>query len=198
LRRVPTLAVALFAALYAVAAWLYPGGTRSEPMRVGFSFVHNYWCDLLDAVAYSGRPNPARPVGLVAMGVLSVGLAVLWWSVPALWCDAPGRAWLVRLSGLASAACLPLVGTAHHDRAIDVAGAFGVVAFVATMSALGRRSGRALTTLAAIALGLSVVNYALWRAHVGLGALPLVQKGAFAAFLGWVVVVARRVEAATA
>ena len=47
----PIASVALFVGLYFVAAALYPGGTRAEPSRVGFSFADNYWCDVLDGPA---------------------------------------------------------------------------------------------------------------------------------------------------
>jgi len=192
--RVPALCVAAFVLLYAVAAWLYPGGTRAEPDRVGFSFLDNYWCDLLDEVTYGGRQNPARPVALVATLILSGGLATLWWSVPASCPDAPRRAAVARVSGLGSAGVVPFIASSHHDVAIDVAGLLGALAFVAAMSALGDRAGRMLRAVASLALALSVTNYVLWRTRVGLPILPIVQKGAFMAFLGWIVTLALRAD----
>jgi hypothetical protein len=186
--------VAAFVLLYTVAAWLFPGGTRAEPDRVGFSFLDNYWCDLLDEVTYGGRQNPARPVALVATIILSAGLATLWWSVPASCPDAPRRAALARVSGLGSAMVIPLIASSHHNVAIDVAGLLGAVAFVAAMSALGHRAGRMLRAVASLALALSVTNYVLWRTQIGLPMLPIVQKGAFMAFLGWIVALALRVD----
>jgi len=192
--RVPALSVAAFVLLYAVAACLYPGGTRADPGRVGFSFLDNYWCDLLDEVTYGGRQNPARSVALVATLILSAGLATLWWNVPASCPDAPRRAAVARFSGLGSAAVIPFIASPHHNAAIDVAGLLGAVAFVAAMSALGNRAGRMLRAAASLALALSVTNYVLWRTRVGLPMLPIVQKGAFMAFLGWIVVLALRVD----
>jgi protein-S-isoprenylcysteine O-methyltransferase Ste14 len=189
---VPAPSVVAFVVLYAVAAWLYPGGTKADPNRTGFSFVDNYWCDLLDDVTYGGHPNRARPVAILATLVLSAGMGVLWSSVPVLCPGRPRRAGVARVCGVASAIMTPFIATSFHDLAIDLAGLLGSVAFVATMSALGQRAGRALGVLAAVALALSVVDYVLWRTHLGLAFLPLVQKGAFATFLGWLFVVGLR------
>ncbi len=187
-----------FVALHASAAWLYPGGTRSDPGRVGISFADNYWCDLLDATTYGGRHNPARPVAVLAMLALCAGLAVLWWSVPALFPRARRRGFAVRVLGLASGAITPLVATPAHDLAIEVAGCLGVAGFVTTFSALGSTGGRALELVAWFALATATSNFVIWRTGIGLGWLPLVQKAAFASFLAWMVLMACRLRRETA
>jgi hypothetical protein len=155
--------------------------------------VDNYWCDLLDATTYGGRPNPSRSIALAAMVVLCAGLSVLWWTVPALFQDARRRGRLVRFAGLASAVVTPLVGTPLHDWAIDAAGLCGVAAFGATMSAMGNRGERASSFLAALTLSLALANFVVWQTGLGLVVLPLIQKVAFASVLLWVVVTSRRV-----
>ena len=191
----PLLGVFAFAVLYVVAACVYPGGTRADPTLPGFSFVHNYWCDLLDATTYGGHANDARPVARAAMIVFCAGLAVLWMAAPRLFGRAERRAWVVRLAGLGSAAVIPWVGMGFHDLAVQAAGVLGGAAFVTTLTALPaeqgflRRSG--LGVLALIA-----VNYFIWETRIGIGALPLVQKVAFAAVLAWVVVFGLRLRGA--
>jgi hypothetical protein len=121
---------------------------------------------------------------------------VLWWTAPALFPNAPGRAALVRLSGLASAAITPLVATRYHDLAINLAALPGVVGFVTTLTAIGGRAGIAIRVLGWSALSLVVVNYLEWETGIGRPATPLVQKFAFAAFLSWVVLTALRLRGA--
>ncbi len=196
LRRVsllPAFSAVAFAGLYALAAWVYPGGTKGDPRRVGFSLVDNYWCDLLDGTTYGGRPNPSRPIAQVAMVVLCAGLSVLWWTVPTLIPGARRRGRLVRSAGLASVALAPFVGTSLHNLAIDGAAPLGTVAFAATMSAMGTGGGRAWTFLAWSALSLSVGTFLIWQTGTGLCVLPLVQKAAFGTMLGWIVLTSRRV-----
>lgn len=195
----PIASVALFVGLYVVAAASYPGGTRAEPSRVGFSFADNYWCDVLDTTTYGGRPNPAAPIALGATVVLALGLAVLWWLAPALFPAARVRAFVVRGAGVASGLVTPLIGTQHHDLVINVAVLAGTVAFVIAMTAVRAREGRHLVALAVFAFAAATTNFVMWRAGWGseLHALPLVQKGAFAFFLAWVFAFALRVRRAT-
>jgi hypothetical protein len=190
---IPAFSVGVFTGLYGLSAWFYPGGTKDDPSRVGFSLVYNYWCDLLDATTYGGRPSPSRPIALAGMIVLCAGLSVLWWTVPALFRDARGRGWLVRSAGLASAVVTPLVGTPLHDWAIDTAGLLGIAAFGATVSATGNHGGRASSFLATLTLLLAVTNFIVWQTGAGLLVLPFIQKLAFVSFLLWVVLMSRRV-----
>jgi hypothetical protein len=193
---VPIAAVLTFAVLYAAAAVIFPGGTRAEPGRTGFSFVHNYWCDLMDATTYGGRANPARPVALAAMVVLCGGLAVLWLAAPALFPRAPRRGWVVRVAGVACALVAPFAGAGFHDSAIRVAVALGAVGFVTTLTAL--EPARAGTSTLRIAgwcvLAVVAVNYFIWETGIGLPILAAVQKVAFIGFLTWVVLLALRLR----
>ena len=189
----PIASVSIFIALYSLAAFLYPGGTRIDPARRGFSFFDNYWCDLLDVTTYGGFANPARPVALTAMTILCAGLGMLWWAAPVLFPAATRRARVVRASGVGCALLVPCVGSTFHDLAIHCAGLLGVVAFVATVTATGAL-GRRSTFVAWCVLVIVAVNYIVWQTRVGLQFLPFIQKIAFAAFLAWVILLSLRVR----
>jgi hypothetical protein len=186
---VPILAVGAFVASYVVAAVLYPGGTYEDPTRRTYSFLHNYFCDLLDAQTKAGRMNPARPVAIAGTVVLCAGLSVLWWNVPRLFPSARRRATLVRGAGLASGLITPWVATRAHDAAIRGGIAFGVIGFAATMTAKGAHRAGRLEAVAWATLAFVLANYAMWETRVGLVWMPLVQKAALSLFLLWVVVV---------
>ena len=191
----PIAAVLCFIVLHVVAAWLYPGGTRADPDRRGFSFVQNYWCDLLDTTTYGGRRNPARSVALAATAILCCGLAVLLLAAPALFPLAPRRGWIVRLGGVGCAMVVPWVASRFHDLAINLAGIFGVVSLVATITAVRRDvGGEPLRTIGWCVLALVILNYFVWETGLGLWLLPLVQRLAFAALLVWVVLLALRLR----
>ena len=193
---VPIAAVIAFVALYAVAAVLFPGGTRAEPTRTGFSFLHNYWCDLMDATTHGGRTNPGRPVALAAMVVICGGLAVLWTAAPVLFRRAPRRGWVVRVAGVGCALVAPWVGAGFHDRAIRVAVALGAVAFVTTLTALEPEHARReiLRISGWCVLAVVAVTYFIWETGFGLPILPALQKLAFIGFLIWVVLLALRLR----
>ena len=195
----PIVAVGSFVALYFVCAALYPGGTRADPSRVGFSFMDNYWCDVLDVTTYGGRTNPAAPLALGATVLLALGLAVLWWLAPTLFPAARVRAFLVRGAGVVSGLVTPLIATKHHDLVINVAVLAGALAFVITMTHLVARAreGRHLVVLGALAFAAATTNFVMWRTGWMLSALPLVQKGAFGFFLASVLAFALRVRRAS-
>jgi hypothetical protein len=185
--------VAAFVALYLVATLLYPGGSRISPTSAGFSWVHNYWCDLLGETTYGGRANPAAPVARSAMTILCAGLAALWLAAPRLlpaeWIVA---SWVVRMAGVGCALVIPWVGLGLHDAAVRVAGALGGIAFVTTLVGLPRRG--VLRRLGAMVLGLVAVNYFIWETGLGHDALAAIQKLAFVGFLGWVVLAALKLR----
>lgn len=193
---IPRASVIAFGVLYVVAAALYPGGTRADPHRVGFSLRDNYWCDVLDDVTYGGVPNPAARIALGATILLALGVSALWWTVPRLYPTARIRGWLVRVAGLVSGAVTPWIATKHHDFVINVAALSGAFAFVVTMSAIGAREGKPLVALGAGALAVALLNYVCWGTGFALGALPSIQKAAFLFFLGWVFTIAGHVRRA--
>lgn len=68
------------AALFFVvtAIYVYPGGSSLDPHQSGYSLLHNYWCDLLDATAYNGQKNQGRYFAMAAgiMACLAIYLVM--------------------------------------------------------------------------------------------------------------------------
>ncbi len=188
---IPSAAVAIFLCFYMVAGWLYPGGTKFDPGRMGFSMVDNYWCDLLDEPTYGGHQNPARPVALVGILILCTGLMVFWWRAPLLFPDSASKGWVVRITGIGSGATLPLVATPQHDLAINIAGILGFIALGISLNVLKKRRETLPMLLGQGTLVFSLLNFLSWQTGIGLLWLPLLQKIAFAVFLLWVVVISR-------
>ena len=70
----PIFGTVLFVVLYIIAAVLYPGGSQVDKNSVGFSWLNNYWCNLLNENAINGQHNPAKPVALAGMFILCLTL----------------------------------------------------------------------------------------------------------------------------
>ena len=89
LRFIPTYSILLFAILFIAASILYPGGSDFDLQAKGFSWLHNYWCNLTATIAKNGMPNPAQPVALTAQFVLCIGLLFFWYQLPRLFSEKP-------------------------------------------------------------------------------------------------------------
>jgi len=63
----PIIGILLFTLCYLVAALLYPGGSQANKTSIGFTWINNYWCNLLNDTAMNGQPNPARPMAIAGM-----------------------------------------------------------------------------------------------------------------------------------
>jgi hypothetical protein len=182
----PAVGVISFYAFYALAALLYPGGSYDDRKQPGFSLVRNYFCDLLDAEALNGQPNPGRPFGLVAMAVIVPTLALFWLSVARLYPKQRVLVMTTRIAGSISALATLLLLTPFHDSAVDIGGGFGLVAFFSVLAALPRAQHGLLFLGGLVALAVSFACLFIWRTGLGMPALAGLQKLAFALFLAWV------------
>lgn len=195
----PTLGVAGFLLAYAYAAGVYPGGTRLDAHTIGYSHLANYWCDLLDAVAYDGRPNPGRPVALAATVALPLTLAPLWFSLPALFGVTDGRsralAATVRGAGVIALCAAAVVFTPWHDVAINIGAAAGSLAGIAALAGLVRGKQWILAGAGFVAAGAATANYVLWATGTAPDITPIAQKGAYAVVLAWAVIAIRTLAA---
>jgi len=180
--------VVAFFLLYAVAALLYPGGSHDDKSRSGFSVVHNYFCDLLDAKGLNGEPNAGRFFGLVAMALVVPTLALFWHTVVALFPKQRAHRTTARIAGSVSAAATLLLLSPFHDSAVEVGGGFGLVAFFAVLFALPRSKHGLLFLGGLAAAAVSSACFFIWRTGIGLPLLAGLQKLAFALFLAWVFV----------
>lgn len=185
--------IGAFIALYFYAASVYPGGTRSDYRIQGFSHFSNYWCDLLEHVAFSGDTNPGRPFAILATVMLPLSLVPFWLQVPVLFRSGSVLQPLVRIAGPASMVFSTLIFSARHDLAINLASVFGFIAFTTTMLGLAAMRRAALVGISLVPLGLAAASYVMWQAGDFHGVMPMVQKMAFASFFIWIAAAGRTI-----
>ncbi len=197
----PLFGSCLYVLLYLAAAWLYPGGSQFDKAAKGFSWLHNYWCNLLNEQAGNGEPNPARPVALTAMLVLCGTLALFWYLFPQYAGFKKSTRLLLRVSGIAAMAIGAFLFTPLHDVIINVATLFGMIALAGTFTGLYRLRWKKLFWMGLFNLVLVAANNALYYGN-GLLYLPVVQKITFLYFLLWISLISgclyRHIPAATA
>lgn len=177
----------LFACLYYWASLYYPGGSHYNTKEAGFSWLHNFWCNLLDERSINGQMNAARPMALAAMIVLCSSLIIFWWQFPNY--ASMGNRWKnsIRASGIiAMSTAFFLLSSLNHDLIINVASVFGLIATIGTLVGLFRNGWRLLFYFGLINLFLVVLNNVFYYNSDLIIYLPLVQKISFASFLVWI------------
>ena len=185
----PTLGISIFLGLYIVAAFLYPGGTKNDKTTIGFSLLHNYWCDLLDKNAYNGAPNPGSIVAIVATILLCCSVGYLCYLLPVrLQLQQPIYS-TIQVFGIGSMFIFLFIFTPLHNAVITVGTPLGGVAILAIVVALYQVQAWPLVYVAALCFVLCIANYSIYQTGYGLHTLPLLQKITFVFFSVWMVMV---------
>ncbi|WP_147201882.1 hypothetical protein [Segetibacter aerophilus] len=182
----PTFGVLVFSILYIVSTLLYPGGYQENKQSKGFSWLHNYWCNLLDENAINGAVNSARPYAMTAMFILCATLAVFWFLFARRINFSKSIRRLITFSGIASMTITMFLFTSFHDAVINVAGGFGLIALAGTYAGLYKKRSYPLFVMGLFNLLLIIVNNILYYSAGLLKYLPVVQKITFLFFLTWI------------
>lgn len=175
----------LFIMLYIIAALLYPGGSDFNSSATGFSWQHNYWCELLAANAQNGHPNTARPVAIAAMIVLTISLVIFWYTIPGLFTGKRTGSLVIRYAGIGSMLVTPLLLTGFHDYVINTAALLGCIAIIVLLVNLFRQNMFLFFWTGILCLLLCGVNNYVYYSQDLLHYLPVIQKISFFIFLLW-------------
>ncbi|MFT3677732.1 MAG: hypothetical protein QM781_17705 [Chitinophagaceae bacterium] len=189
----PLFGTILFAVLYLLAAYFYPGGSQADANAPGFSWINNYWCNLLNEKAINGQVNPARPIALLAMIVLSSTLSAFWLLFAGRSSTGKVLKFVIGASGILSMAAGFFLFTAtDHDLVTNLASAFGLLAVIGTLIGLYTMKWRGLFAYGLANLVLVAVNNYVYYNKGLLLYLPVIQKITFAAFLIWICLISLR------
>jgi len=181
----PLIGLCFFVILYIASAFLYPGGNEHDRSAKGFSWQHNYWCDVLEDHAENGKVNTARPVAITAMFILAVSLALFWYHIPKLFNFQSFFNLAVRGCGILSMAVLPFLFTGSHDTVINTAGVLGATATILTLAGLYKIKLYKLFLLGIICIILFLLNNYIYYTKNYLVYLAGIQKITFILFLVW-------------
>ena len=182
----PLVGIASFIVLYYIATLIYPGGSQADKNSTGFSWVHNYWCDLLNEMSINGAGNVAQPVAISAMLVLCLSLSCFWYIFPDhLPANKINRA--IKISGpLSMLSALLLFAEINHDLALGIATFFGMIASSGTLFGLYKLRWRKLFIFGLLNLVLIALNNYVYYNKACIQYLPFIQKISFASFLIWI------------
>ena len=181
----PVIGICLFVILYFIAAALYPGGSEVNRLAKGFSWKHNYWCDLLETHAENGQQNTARPMAIIATAVLCISIGAFWYFVPRLFTFKPFLKKIIQYTGIMSMGMLVFLQADFHDTVINTAGVLGIFAITLTLVGLYKNHSYSLFLLGLFCLFLFFLNNYIYYTKNGIGYLAVIQKISFFLFLLW-------------
>ena len=184
----PIAGIIAFAFLYVLASMQYPGGSQADPQSMGFSWMNNYFCNLLNETAINGKPNLGQPFALASLLVLALSLALFWWSFPHYLPLSQFQTRMIRITGVSSMiiAC-HLFTNINHDLITNTASLFGLIAILTSMWALYQNKRTAIVVFGLLNLVLVLINNWLYYDASLIKYLPLVQKISFASVLIWII-----------
>ena len=183
----PIFGTILFVVLYVVATLFYPGGSQADKNSIGFSWINNYWCNLLNENAINGQHNPAKPIAMTSMFVLCLTLTLFWFLFPKHINIGKFAKLTIQISGtLAMTIAFFLFTEINHDLVTNLASIFGLAATVGTFIGLYKTKWYGLFAFGLLNILLVGLNNYVYY-HKGLIIyLPIIQKISFATFLLWV------------
>lgn len=189
----PVFGTVLFILLYILAARLYPGGSQQDKHAKGFSWFHNYWCNLLAETGINGELNRGRPAAISAMVVLGASLVYFWGICPVFFNFTKIRIRMLQFSGLLSVVSFCFLSGEWHDEVINISGFFGLVAMAGVYRGIYRKKWYALFAFGIFNLALIALNNYVYHAGNNLYYLPLIQKLTFVSCLLWICLIDARI-----
>lgn len=182
----PTLGIFLFAVLYFYASSLYPGGSQANMNSVGFDWINNYWCDLMNENGMNESPNPASPIAVTAMVILCLGLMTFFIRFGRKF--ATNRIWkyIIQICGTISMIFAILIFTRYHSIMIALSSIFGLFVLVGIIKEVYSSDLTALKIGGLICILLLVLNNYIYYSRQWVDILPLLQKVTFAIVLLWI------------
>ncbi len=180
------IGILLYVLLFYYSTTLYPGGSQANPNSIGYDWIHNYWCNLLNDYAINKQANPGKNYAVVAMFVLCTAILTFFINFALNFCKSIFWKQTIILSGILSMLFAFLISTNYHDLMTILSSIFGLFALIGILVELygSKLNCYKLTAVCCVIL-LALNNYVYYSKHF-LIALPLLQKVTIAFVLSWI------------
>jgi len=175
-----------FVVLYFYATTLYPGGSQANPNSMGYDWINNYWCNLLNQHATNGDINPARPFAIFGMVILCMTMVIFFYQVGEFLVE--NQVWkrLIQWNGGLSMIFGVLIFTSFHDVMTLISSLFGLVVVFGIIKEIYRSELTFFKISGTVCLLLLTVNNLIYYSSYFIEWLPLIQKISFLVVLSWV------------
>lgn len=184
---IPTIGILLFFILYYYSSTIFPGGSKIDRAYIGFDWINNYWCDLMDVIALGGQPNPSRPFAITAIITLCISLAFFFYQFP-LYVKV-NKLWkrIIQICGIIAMFFTCLIFSPFHNQVILIASIFSLFALIGMIVGIAKNKMTKHIYVALFCGVLIVVNNYIYYSGHYLHTLPWIQKITFAVVLFWLI-----------
>lgn len=185
----PTFCVIIFLLIFLYCTFLYPGSSQHDINSLGFSWQHNYWCDVLDPYTYGEVPNPASRWGIFATIILCFGTGALFYQFPILFKSTQKQLWVISGFGLLSMLTASLIFTSLHNYVIAISSLLALIAILMMFYVLYQKAEWSLFYYGVFTCVVMLVNNYIYYSRQGVEHLPWIQKISMVIVLLWIVLV---------
>lgn len=183
----PTIGMGLYLIVFTVAAFDYPGGSTNIPNDVGYSFFHNFLCDVMNPLTHDGRVNEARNLAIVSHLILSFTMISFFYLLPEIFPAKNTNTRLIRIFGMLTMTVFIFMFTPYHDLIVTATGVLGTIALIPFFIELYKYPNKGLKQLAYLCYALSIVVFFIFETKIGFYYLPFLQKITFIFDAWWVI-----------
>lgn len=184
---IPVFGLTIYAILFMLATWLYPGGSLNHPDAIGYSFSHNFLCDLFLSESYNGEHNPGRYIAIGSHVILGLTMMSFFYLLPGIFHRQNTNTKCVQIFGVLTMGIFCFMFTELHDIIVITTAVFGTLALLPFFIELRYLTDRPLKLWAWMCYGMSLLVFTLYTTGWGFYYLPLLQKVTFLVDAVWVI-----------
>lgn len=173
--------------VFSFAAVDYPGGSENYAQYAGYSFFHNFLCDVMNPVTQGGLVNEARGLAIVSHVILSITMITFFYILPEIFSWKNRNTQLIRIFGVLTMSVFIFMFTSYHDTIVVLTALLGTVALVPFFIELTKYHNKGLKQLAYVCYLLSFVVFIIFVTKIGFYYLPFLQKITFGFDAWWVI-----------
>ena|GEM_PF-369274 len=183
----PILGMGLYIIVFTFAAIAYPGGSINLPDAIGYSFYHNFLCDVMNPTTHGGNANDARSLAIISHLILSFTMICFFYILPKIFPVENRNTKLITYFGMATMIVFIFMYTAYHDLIVTITGVLGTIALIPFFIELHRYKNKGLKQLAYLCYLLSLIVFFIFETKIGFYYLPFLQKITFVVDAWWVI-----------
>lgn len=183
----PTLGILVFIILFGYASILYPGGSQANMNSLGFDWIHNYWCNLMNEKAINTQINPARNTAVTALVILCISLALFFIQFARVVVKSVIRKRIIQVFGVLSMFFAALIFTKYHDLMTIVSSVFGVFVVIGIIWEVFKSNLKLFKYGGIVSILLLILNNYIYYSGNLIAYLPLLQKITFLIVLCWII-----------